>query len=561
MLRALLLLLLPVVLWSQSTPWAPANPTKQSYSRDLAAAVAQVGTAGVIAPPPGTIAVSADITIPAGVKFAPATGAVLTIATGKTLTINGPFEAHAVQVFNCVGTGKVVFGSTSPVREVYPQWWGAKGDSSAGNSYVGTNCTAAFQAAIDTLRPVRLMDGGYYINATLTIPDQTSHPYQSFSLAGTNSNLNSSLARGNCFIEFDSTALFATKTAFVTTATSVRMEVRNICFFNHNGAATPTLFANVNVSTSTFRDNLVCRFGTCFNMWSGVNNIEGNHFIGMKDSTFNQLNSNYPADTWIRHNYISGDNTLGTVAHLKLYSSASIHVIDNYLDYAKIGVWFYYSGGATAGKAEVRGNTLDILYRGILIQQSSEVSIGLNVFRRCNLASRAGLMPNNPNAAWACIEVTTNSYNVTVVGNNYSDSDAFILLTGSGIWNLTECANVGNIASWPMIDWTAKTYDTVTYPMDGQKIQSLSRGLVRLAKSGTYTILPSDNYIVYTGTGSTLTLPAAYLGLNIRIKHAGSGTLTISRAGTDTIDAGTTKAMTAGQSFEFVGSGTNWDSN
>jgi len=40
-----------------------------------------------------------------------------------TLTVNGPFEAGLYQVFDCVGTGSVVFGSGS-VSEVYPQWFG-----------------------------------------------------------------------------------------------------------------------------------------------------------------------------------------------------------------------------------------------------------------------------------------------------------------------------------------------------------------------------------------------------------------------------------------------------
>ena len=47
------------------------------------------------------------------------------IAAGKTLTINGPFRAPLHRVF--FGSGAVVFGADS-VAEVFPQWWGAKGD-------------------------------------------------------------------------------------------------------------------------------------------------------------------------------------------------------------------------------------------------------------------------------------------------------------------------------------------------------------------------------------------------------------------------------------------------
>lgn len=49
-------------------------------------------------------------------------GGVITIPTGATLTINGPFQAGLYQVFD--GDGSVVFGAGS-VAEVYPEWWGA----------------------------------------------------------------------------------------------------------------------------------------------------------------------------------------------------------------------------------------------------------------------------------------------------------------------------------------------------------------------------------------------------------------------------------------------------
>lgn len=558
MIRAVICFLFSVVMWAQAVPWAPANPTKHSYARDLATAIAQVGSSGVIATPPGSSTVSTNLTIPAGVKFAPSVGAVFTINNGVVLTINGPFEAFPSQVFNCVGTGKVSFG-IGVVKEVYPQWWGAKGDSMAGNGYVGTNCTAAFQAAIDTMLPIFLIEGGYYVNASLTLPDATSNPNKQTIIRGLNGNLNSGYNRGNCFIEVDTAALFVSKTTFTTTAYQLQVNISNVCFFSHTSGN--ILFNNVNLMTSKFQNNLVVNFGQCFSMTSGVTEISGNHFLGQRDSVYKMLASNYAADTYIHHNYFNGYDQLGTVALIQLYSVAAFNISDNYFDFAKIGIWVYYSGTATAGKLTIHGNTFDILYRGILIQQSNEVSITGNIFRRCNLASRATYMPNNPNAAWACIEVTTNSYNIAATGNNYSVVDYFIKLNGAGIWGIFETGNVGDVGSWPMIDWTSKTYDTGTYPLDGQRIISNSRGLVRLAKSADYTIIPSDNYIVYTGTGSTLTLPAAYLGRNIRIKHAGSGTLTIARAGSDTIGGATSLAMTAGQSFEFIGSGTNWEAN
>jgi hypothetical protein len=89
--------------------------------------------------PAGTHSISADLTVPANITLRLEKGAVFSIATTKTLTINGSVESGAYQIFSCSGTGKVVFGAGA-VKEVYPQWWGAAGDGA-------TDDTAALNAA------------------------------------------------------------------------------------------------------------------------------------------------------------------------------------------------------------------------------------------------------------------------------------------------------------------------------------------------------------------------------------------------------------------------------
>jgi hypothetical protein len=82
--------------------------------------------------------VIANKTVPSNITLKFQQGGSLNISSGKTVTINGHVEAGLYQIFS--GSGTVVFGSGS-VKEVYPQWWGAKGDDVADDK-------AALDAAI-----------------------------------------------------------------------------------------------------------------------------------------------------------------------------------------------------------------------------------------------------------------------------------------------------------------------------------------------------------------------------------------------------------------------------
>jgi hypothetical protein len=82
---------------------------------------------------------------------------LFTIATGQTFTIDVPFTAGLYQVFNCVGTGQVVFSAS---LRVYPQWFGAKGDDS-------TDDAVAMASTITSIPNGGIIDGSgliYIIN-------------------------------------------------------------------------------------------------------------------------------------------------------------------------------------------------------------------------------------------------------------------------------------------------------------------------------------------------------------------------------------------------------------
>ncbi len=98
-----------------------------NYGATLAEAVTAIGSAEVnLQVPPGTINIAADLTIPANVTLKPERGAVLSVATGKTLTINGSVEADFRQIFQWTGTGAIVLSGLHPVKT---SWFG---DSAAG---------------------------------------------------------------------------------------------------------------------------------------------------------------------------------------------------------------------------------------------------------------------------------------------------------------------------------------------------------------------------------------------------------------------------------------------
>lgn len=74
----------------------------------------------------GTYNISADLTVPANVTLNLERGAVLAVATTKTLTINGLIEAGFYQVFSWTGTGAIVLSGLQPVKT---SWFG---DTAAG---------------------------------------------------------------------------------------------------------------------------------------------------------------------------------------------------------------------------------------------------------------------------------------------------------------------------------------------------------------------------------------------------------------------------------------------
>jgi len=132
---------------------------------NLQNAITAIGSNQVILQvPPVRHNIVADLSIPANVSLKVKRGAVLVVATGKTLTINGSLEAGLYRFISCTGTGKVQFGAESRVKEIFPQWWGAVGDG------VNNDLTAV-QAALYAPAgncTVKFVNGTYFLDGGST---------------------------------------------------------------------------------------------------------------------------------------------------------------------------------------------------------------------------------------------------------------------------------------------------------------------------------------------------------------------------------------------------------
>lgn len=138
------------------------NEVSVTNYASLSAAAASSAASLLI--PSGTYTVSSNLTFNVPVRMLQ--GAVLNIATGVTVTFNGTFTAGVYKVFNCTGTGAVVFAPSKTVSG-YVEWWGAV--SNDGAPATATSNVKAINAANIALRKVEMMPGLYYTDDTIKI--------------------------------------------------------------------------------------------------------------------------------------------------------------------------------------------------------------------------------------------------------------------------------------------------------------------------------------------------------------------------------------------------------
>jgi len=145
------------------TDAAIADHADANVEGSLAWAVGQLADAAGTVELPGsmTYAIGGDLTVPSNVCLRFGCGAVLAVAEGKTLTIDGCVEAGLWTIF--AGKGKIA--GEPKVEAIRPQWFGAKGDGQADD--IEPLQKAVDYACTSRVLAVDLGRGRYRITRTL----------------------------------------------------------------------------------------------------------------------------------------------------------------------------------------------------------------------------------------------------------------------------------------------------------------------------------------------------------------------------------------------------------
>ena len=139
-----------------------------NYGTTIQDAISAIGSTNVLLHlPAGTHNITANLTIPANVSLQLERGALLSVATARTLTINGSLRAGLYQIFSLAGTGKVVFGRPHRTEEINPIWWGAKGDGVADDVIPLQQCVDC-SIASDSIN-IYVPSGTYKLTDTLKL--------------------------------------------------------------------------------------------------------------------------------------------------------------------------------------------------------------------------------------------------------------------------------------------------------------------------------------------------------------------------------------------------------
>jgi hypothetical protein len=282
---------------------------------------------------PGTWEIDSDVTISSAVRVEK--GATLSVATTKTLTLNGAFEAGLFPVFSCVGTGQVSF-APGTVTEVQCGWFG--------------NNTSAITAALHatpTGATLRFNAGQSYIfspSSTITIKGKsiylTCDPGVEIDASGaTTSPIINIMGKADTYYKLPGTT-------YLKGALSIRVN--------------PTLASSLSSGDLIFISTDPSKGGSGSDTWNGLNDIYKGEFIEVRSvsgSTVNLMNpllDDYIADNTVAakistitgglKNFKARGSSLASSALFTIRYARNYEINNSHLsNFGTSGAIFYFS--------------------------------------------------------------------------------------------------------------------------------------------------------------------------------------------------------------------------
>jgi hypothetical protein len=200
------------------------------------------------------------------------------------------------------------------------------------------------------------------------------------------------------------------------------------------------------------------------------------------------------------------------------------------------------NGNNSSVVANIMDVTATVGGLSLILPSAQQVSVGQNIIIR---------------------NVGSNQFNVTNAGGGVIATIAsgiadFIYLTNNSTDN----------GSWTVITFGAGTSSANASTLAGYGLAALNTTLNQAYNlstiASTYTLLPSDRagFIVWTGGAGTLTLPSSSgVGNNwfVIVRNGGSGILTITPQGIDTIDGNANQQLQLTESLVIVCNGSGFN--
>ncbi|QAY66757.1 hypothetical protein [Paenibacillus protaetiae] len=418
--------------------WFGADPTG-AQSSVKAVTDAQNGTTDTIYVPKGVYLIDQDFIFLSSKRYVFDRDSRFKIANGKTLTVNSAISAYESDWIFDITLGGTITG-TPQVREIYPQWFGAKGNW---NGTTGADDTSAIQAALDLANSMKAFVhfpvGIYQISRTLYLG---ANVYISGYISGfsTNGSWDTISFASLIFTNSDPNSyLFTGKNGI----TGGQMIVRNIGIFtglsyNTGNKKNILLYKYDCQRHSLFEGVQIGLFDYVFyqGSFSMASRIQYCEIRNIGRAIFNGGNI---VDAYFYNNYFHGHGTTYTDTSGK-EQTVSCDFIQNPSTLAMcqfLNNWFeFFDYGFKVNSMEqctFVGNIFDYIYRAF-DKVGIACTLSGNVFNHCNKESMVnhnwwkstnGLTDND----WRTIIVGGHS-GISIVGNVAGAVDTFIDIIG-----------------------------------------------------------------------------------------------------------------------------------